>query len=110
MNKDTVEQKLKSFGYVHPEKSVSDKRSIYKTFTENSGLGKAKNINEFNSTNLSKIYTKFDNVEMNDNCPKCNDIVVRSCNCAFSDKYCKNGHVFYTERDGKIKFGNPHTS
>jgi hypothetical protein len=108
MDKETVEQKLKSFGYVHPENSTADKRSKYKTFTENSGLGKAKSINDFNSTTLGKIYTKFDNIQISDNCPKCDEVIIKTCQCAFSDKSCKNGHIFYTERDGKIKFGNPH--
>ena len=43
-----------------------------------------------------------------DLCPVCSSPPVETCNCGFSDKKCENDHIWYTDREGKVKNGNPH--
>jgi hypothetical protein len=79
---------------------------IYKTFNENA---KGKKKDEFKPTILEANYGK-NIVEKNDDdkCPVCSDYSVYTCYCVYNDKKCKEGHVWYIQRDGSIKVGNPH--
>ena len=96
-------------GYNHPENnSVTQKgTSIYKTFTEGK---KVKKNEKFGSTQIGVNYTKAGkNIdEKEEVCPVCDKPPVVICNCIYSDKKCKDGHIWYTDRGGKIKTGNPH--
>lgn len=88
-------------GYVHPKSTNVNRDSQYKTFTEGN--------KKFGITTVGKQYSKYDNnEESNITCPKCNLPVLEICPCAFNDKKCSSGHIWYTNRDGKMKIGNPH--
>jgi hypothetical protein len=108
MDAKTLEHKLQLSGYKHPESVNDDRGSKYKTFSDSDINRKAKNIDDFKGTISGRNYTLNKNVEALDICPKCNSPVIRTCNCAYSDKHCKYGHIWYVERNGDIKFGNPH--
>ena len=95
-------------GYVHPETNSSvSKGGIYKTFTEGK---KPKKNEKFGNTQLNNIYIKSKeyNTEEEDLCPVCDNPPVNICNCIYSDKRCELNHIWYTDRTGKIKTGNPH--
>lgn len=91
-------------GYVHPETTNVNRDSQYKTFTE------GKNTKKFGTTTVGKQYAKIDenNEESDLICPKCSLPALQTCPCAYSDKTCNSGHIWYTSRDGKVKVGNPH--
>ena len=92
-------------GYEHPTNmTLSSRDDVYKTFTE--GKKKAK----FGTTKLTKRYSSQGGATnpQEDVCPTCEGNIVTTCNCAFSDKKCAQGHIWYTDRDGKSKVGNPH--
>ena len=90
-------------GYEHPsEHNYISRQGVYKTFTEGQ-----KKQEEFGSITSGKQYAK-NNDFIEDKCPECNQISVRTCQCGYSDKTCSNGHVWYTDREGKAKLGNPH--
>lgn len=88
-------------GYEHPNNTnFSNNSGIYKTFSE-------KRKKKSGKTVLNKKYTTFTENEQN-LCPLCNEQTVHICNCIYNDKHCKNGHIWYTDREGNIKNGNPH--
>lgn len=96
-------------GYVHPGSESYSKNNIYKTFTEGQ---KAKKKETFGTVSVGKQYASLNTLKVEDTedmCPTCNTKYISICNCVYSDKTCKNGHVWYTARgDGKCKIGNPH--
>ena len=99
-------------GYVHPEGTVSHSRrdkGVYKTFTEGED---ATGSETFSSTTTETQYaTNADSDEDEDTtnlCPQCKTPAVFVCNCAYSDKRCKDGHTWYTDRSGTARCGNPH--
>jgi len=93
-------------GYEHPTSTnYSTSNSIYKTFTE--GQKNVKNKEKFGNTSVGKQYASYGDYD-EDLCPVCNKSPNNTCPCAYNDKRCDNSHVWYTNRDGKIKIGNPH--
>lgn len=88
-------------GYVHPESNNYNKKGVYKTFNEES---KKK---PFGVTTVGKSYAK-QNTVVTEKCPKCEAEVINSCYCSYSDRKCENGHIWYVDRDGNIKEGDPH--
>ena len=92
-------------GYVHPETSSSVPlgTSSYKTFTEGQ---KPKKKEKFGTIQGGTHYSKA--VFSEELCPDCNGPAIFTCNCAYNDKKCENGHIWYTDRSGKLKAGNPH--
>ena len=90
-------------GYVHPTKTgSSSKGKVYKTFTEGQ-----KRQEESGTITSGKQYAKINDF-IEDRCPKCDQISIRTCQCGYSDKMCNNGHIWYTDREGIAKLGNPH--
>lgn len=104
----SIEQKRNQeiSGYVHPTTSSTGKSKVYKTFTEGK---KAKKNEKFGSVNAGNNYATLEVSEAEEVCPKCKEPVVDTCPCGHSDKKCSNGHVWYTDREGKMKLGNPHS-
>ena len=94
-------------GYEHPSNSTYSRNGIYKTFTEGE---KTKKNETFGNTSVGSQYATIANFTKDEEnlCPKCNSPPTSICNCAYSDKKCSNGHIWYTARDGKSKLGNPH--
>lgn len=91
-------------GYVHPTSNNYTKKSVYKTFTAE----EKKDEYAFGLTTAGKAYARQGSVE-EDSCPVCNGSIVKTCYCIHSDKTCSQGHFWYTNRDGLVKVGNPHT-
>ena len=90
-------------GYKHPsEYNYISRNGIYKTFTEGQ-----KKQEEFGNVTGGKQYATSSDLNI-DKCLECNEIAIRTCYCAYSDKTCGNGHTWYTDREGKPKTGNPH--
>lgn len=100
-------------GYVHPEAVVNYSRrdkGVYKTFTEGE---QSAGVQTFNSTTTEAQYVNYagsDDEEAGESnrCPKCKEPAISVCHCAYNDKRCKLGHIWYTDRSGAIKNGNPH--
>ena len=82
---------------------------MYKTFSEGS---KPKKKEKFGKTTLDNQYLSSKDLRQEEKtehqCPKCGELANKICNCSYSDKTCPKGHVWYTDREGKIKVGNPH--
>ena len=95
-------------GYQHPEDTKYSRSRMYKTFTEGKKLKKTE---KFGTTLAGKQYANSGNSGNGDEelCPECNSPVISFCNCGYSDKKCKNSHIWYTDRNGLIKIGNPHS-
>ena len=108
-------------GYIEPEKPKpsqvntgakkqtmnSSSYGIYKIF-DDKAKGKKKEV--FKTTDLVDKY-KNDNYEKdeeNETCPVCSENSIYTCYCVYNDKKCSNDHIWYIQRDGKIKVGNPH--
>jgi len=96
-------------GYQHPATQRYSRNNIYKTFTEGQ---KPKKKEKFKTTEVGNAYSSHKELDIDAEaeakCPTCNEEVVKRCECAYNDKTCKLGHIWYTDRDGKIKKGNPH--
>lgn len=90
--------------YIHPENLNYSRSGVYKTFTE--GL-KPKKKEKFGKTSLENQYACSGNFEQ-DTCSICDQKSIFTCNCAFNDRKCPEGHIWYTDREGKINKGNPH--
>ena len=97
-------------GYKHPETQKCSSRSgIYKTFTEGK---KAKKKEKFGNTEVASQYASLEQLKVEEKekvqCPVCKGEPVKTCPCAYSDKTCSEGHIWYTARNGKVRQGNPH--
>ena len=96
-------------GYTHPTKIVSSRGNVYKTFTEGA---KAKKKEKFGSTISGNKYMSSSDLTTDKKivykCPECSEEAVKLCQCGYSDKTCPNGHVWYNDREGNTKVGNPH--
>lgn len=100
MDLNTARQ-LPIVGYVHPESTNLNRNKQYKTFTEG---GQEKT---FGTTFSGKHYATKENDNL-ESCPMCSVSSFITCPCTYNDKKCENNHIWYTARDGKIQFGNPH--
>jgi len=90
-------------GYEHPsEHNYISRHGVYKTFTEGQ-----KRQEDSGTITSGKQYAKINDLP-EDRCPKCDQIAIRTCQCGYSDKMCNNGHIWYTDREGIAKLGNPH--
>ena len=108
MDLNTARKKLDIPGYVHPEvNSKSSRNGIYKTFSD--GEKKKKDMKKFKNAEVGDRYSTY-KIEVNedDNCPVCEEKYIYSCPCAYSDKKCSKGHIWYLDREGRKKVGNPH--
>lgn len=96
-------------GYEHPGDNIVSKSSggYYKTFTEGK---KPKKNEKFGRTSTGDVYgnVRTSVTDEDQTCPVCKKTAISTCNCGFSDKRCENGHIWYTDRTGKVKKGNPH--
>ena len=101
----SIEQKADPKGYKHPEKiTPPGEKNVYKIFNV---YKKPKKNEKFNSTRDLKQYTFQPPLE-SELCPICKSQAIIVCPCAYSDKKCDKSHVWYTDRDGIIKNGDPH--
>jgi hypothetical protein len=94
-------------GYIHPDNTKYTNHSVYKTFTE--GLKMKKNEKFGNNIGIKNyIKTKEDINNIDLICPMCSGMSIATCYCIYNDKKCSEGHIWYTDRKGIIKLGNPH--
>ena len=94
-------------GYVHPPENIpsSSKNNMnrYKTFNAEN-----KNTYYVSATNKS-VYAKFsDKDTIPKGCPDCGEEALYECDCELKDKQCAKGHVWYIDKSGHIKKGDPH--
>jgi len=94
-------------GYEHPENINSNRDSLYSTFTEGE---KTKNPYKNYGNNPYSQYANYNSLQQQneEKCPVCSSDIEYKCPCAHSDKKCKNGHIWYTNRCGDIINGDPH--
>jgi hypothetical protein len=105
MSMSEVENQRKNLqisGYQHPTKLQSKTNKLYKTFNKESkekAYGKSK---------YSEIYATFSSEKSMRQCPYCQEDALYECSCPLKDKQCSNGHVWYIDKNGVIKKGDPH--
>lgn len=96
-------------GYSHPTHTISSRGRMYKTFSEGS---KPKKKEKFGNTTLDNQYLSSKDLrheeKIEHKCPSCDELANKICNCSYNDKTCPKGHIWYTDREGNIKVGNPH--
>lgn len=91
-------------GYEHPESTNVNRNSQYKTFTEG-----GKKTKKFGTTTVGKQYATVKEIKIDgESCPKCSLPSLETCPCAYSDKKCEEGHIWFTSRDGNVRLGDPH--
>ena len=95
-SRQSVDDKLKSMGYVHPENPKSLTTSVYKSFDEEKKIYKKNNYSSYSTMNYSLL------------CPECNEKALYKCDCVIGELLCKNNHMWYTEKTGIIVLGDPH--
>lgn len=101
-------------GYVHPTKPSNSRDKRYKTFSE--GIVSSSDKEEFSAVDAGKLYTKYNDITVEtksesddvNKCPVCKEKYVTVCFCNYGERTCKNGHIWYYERDFSVKLGNPH--
>jgi hypothetical protein len=107
-----MSDKKDPIGYVHPEQPHLPGAYQYKTINV---------INEKaqyqSSTKPALPYKNFsqqpediqEKVQRNDVCPACGEVALYRCECKqFGDQMCKNRHIWYVTREGKVVFADPH--
>lgn len=97
-------------GYIIPDNTNcinQDVKSVYKTFTEGQKIKKNEKFgNNIGIKNYKKIDEDVNNTDLI--CPVCSGESILTCYCLYNDKKCSEGHIWYTDRKGIIKVGNPH--
>ena len=107
---DKSRQDIKINGYVHPVENIhkkpSNNNNPYKTFNPE------KKGTDYLSSKNKSVYATFSDKEVlketSNVCPQCRGEALYICNCELRDKQCEKGHVWYTEKSGHIKTGDPH--
>ena len=100
---DNSRRDIKINGYVHPVENIPKKpnnKNPYKTFNTE------KKDTDYVSSKNKSVYATFSDKEFG--CPECGGEELYVCNCDLNDKQCSNGHVWYTDKSGQIKKGDPH--
>lgn len=101
---EKARKQLNISGYVHPTEIISNTSKVYKTLDT-----EKKDTNYFTGSKKSVYATFTEKTETSsNNCPTCQEDALYSCDCTLYDKQCKNGHVWYTDKSGAIKVGDPH--
>jgi len=102
---ERAKQKLAASGYVHPSNNNPSVDNNYKSFNSEE---KTKDV--YNTSKAPSIYATFTEREESLvlGCPICGEKALYACECEFEDKACKNKHVWYTNKEGKITEGDPH--
>jgi hypothetical protein len=110
MDRHSVDSKLRSMGYQHPESNNSN-TSCYQTYNE---FGK----DTYVSAEEYHMYASFssDKVDANPEtgsknpefCPKCSRKASFVCTCKIGDMMCQKGHTWYTNKKGQIIAEDPH--
>jgi hypothetical protein len=109
---DKVSRDMKINGYVHPVENIPKKpnnsNNPYKTFNTE------KKDTDYVSSNNKSVYATFSDKkdtpkkDTPKECPDCGGEAYYCCDCDLNDQQCANGHIWYTDRSGKIKRGDPH--
>lgn len=96
-------------GYEHPTTMAYSRKGVYKTFTEGK---KARKKEKFGRTTAGNSYARQESYmgshQVEELCPVCSNRAFTFCDCVYNDKKCAEGHVWYTDREGKTIKSNPH--
>lgn len=100
-------------GYVHPTNVNNCNRDArYKTFDDGNNK-KIKKMNKVKGVNSGPAYVAYGEPP-NDlpeflcpTCPEKSPAVV-TCPCVNNDMRCVQGHVWYIDRSGNVRVGDPH--
>lgn len=89
-----------------PAPNFKSNSGAYKIFNENA---KGKKATEFGTSIVENKYSlSASNSDEDNMCPSCGQYAIEVCPCVYCDKKCSEGHVWYVQRDGLVKLGNPH--
>jgi hypothetical protein len=103
---EKAREDLKISGYVHPTTDNSTSINPYKTFNTESKK------DDYATARKKSAYATFTDKEivvaMAQGCPDCGRDALYECDCELKDKQCSNGHVWYVNKSGHIKKGDPH--
>ena len=107
--RNTLDAQLASMGYQHPSGNPSNGQgSVYKAYNEN------KDGDVYVSQDQG-VYATFNadkkthqEVQKTDICPVCDQKAMYACNCPIGEMMCKNNHMWYVEKTGKVVLGDPH--
>lgn len=102
-NMEKAEKQLKNMGYVHPENDNINTISTYSNYNDSG---------QTYTASSHETYSKYNEFEIKSNldiCPQCNNKTLFICECAeYKDRMCKNKHIWYIDKKGKIIIGDPH--
>jgi hypothetical protein len=123
-DRNSLEQKLKVSGYVHPDTDNTNTTPTYMSYREgdtyvsqsydvyanfNSEDNKQENENNSNMNKLSlNQQQKNTNKLVLTVCPVCDSKAFYSCDCEYADLMCKNRHVWFTTKQGNVIVRDPH--
>lgn len=102
-NIEKARRELKISGYVHPTAKPSGSFNPYKTFNTES-----KKSDYETAKNKSCYATFTDKESVTNGCPTCGGDALYVCECELKDKQCSKGHVWYLNKSGHIRKGDPH--
>jgi hypothetical protein len=109
MNSDScrkdLDSKLASKGYVHPTTNNTSSSPYMAYSDENKGDYFSQNFDPYATFNSNQLIKE---VQKTDFCPVCNFKAMYSCNCPLSDMMCKNGHIWFVQKNGSTHIGDPH--
>jgi len=102
---ENARKELQISGYVHPTTTKSVNKNAYKTFNTESK-------DDYRSSSSKPSYATFTDkdttVKQLNDCPYCGGVAMYICDCVLKDKQCSKGHVWYINKSGHIKKGDPH--
>lgn len=104
--RNSLDAQLTSMGYVHPDTN-NQTGGGYKTYSQTSdNVYVSRSFDQYATFN-----TKTDakqQVQKTDVCPSCDNKAMYSCRCPVGEMMCKNNHMWYVEKNGKLVMGDPH--
>ena len=102
MDRQSLDDKLRSMGYEHPESNNSN-TSSYKTYNE---FGK-----DTYTSQEYHMYASFSSKNNSANtqfCPKCERKASFVCTCEIGAMMCEKGHVWHVSKKGEVVARDPH--
>lgn len=119
-------ENLASKGYIHPENAVYNSSGAYMTYSDQ---GNNPYVMK-NRRDPYMMYGDIDRVDGKENkqnseahvestqqekppvtqCPQCGLSPSYECDCMYHEVMCKNGHIWYTLKNGVIVEENPHSA
>lgn len=111
--KKKIDAQLAKMGYVHPTEGNSSRQPQYMGYSVSDDQ-KALGMGEYLAPKPYDPYAVFNaensgaNTDHTDICPLCDEKAMYSCSCPFLDMMCKQGHIWFVQKNGTVKIGDPH--